>query len=159
MLRMKTKVCIVGSGIAGCLCAKFLSEKVDDILIVERGAGAVLFPYYGYSYFTAHCYHFYDGVFRRERAGALGDVMNIAGLSASDITTFVATERGLKGKNLRSQSADQFRHEVSIAFLLDDVPNPDRSVRIGIKRNAFGIPITGILNHPASAYLERAKGR
>jgi len=35
---IKTKVCVVGSGIAGCLCAKFLSKSVNDILIVERGS-------------------------------------------------------------------------------------------------------------------------
>src|SRR5262249_31615236 len=38
MEKIRTKVCIVGSGIAGCLCAKYLANKFDDILIVERGA-------------------------------------------------------------------------------------------------------------------------
>ncbi len=38
MKHLKCKVCIVGSGIAGCLCAKFLSPRKTDILIVERGA-------------------------------------------------------------------------------------------------------------------------
>src|ERR1041384_6928548 len=39
MPRLKTKICVVGSGIAGCLCAKYLAQHTDDILIVERGAG------------------------------------------------------------------------------------------------------------------------
>ena len=35
---IRTKACIVGSGVAGALCAKYLRKTVDDIVILERGA-------------------------------------------------------------------------------------------------------------------------
>src|SRR3990172_11862380 len=38
MRKLSAKICIVGSGVAGCLVAKSLAKKYDDILIVERGA-------------------------------------------------------------------------------------------------------------------------
>ncbi len=115
------------------------------------------FPNYGNSFFTASCYHFYDGDFRSTRAGALGDVINIAGMPPHDMTPLVADETGLSGKRLREETAIQFRNQVSINFLLDDIPNPDRHIRIGKKRNQLGIPVSEIYHPPFSSYLESCK--
>jgi len=129
------------------------------VLIVSTLISKDGFPYYGNSFFTANCYYFYDGGFRDKTAGALGDVMNIPGLPPHDMTPLVAVETGLSGKRLREETAKRFREQVSINFLLDDIPNPHRHIRIGKERNQLGIPISEVYNPPFSSYLESCKDR
>ncbi len=139
------------------LTGRFLFDH--PVLIVSTLISKDGFPYYGNSFITASCYYFYDGTFRNQRAGALGDIMNTPGLPPFDMAALVAVETSLSGKRLREETANRFRKQVSLAFLLDDIPDPNRLIRISKKRNRLGIPETEIYNSPFSQYLENGKNQ
>ncbi len=122
------------------------------------GVSAVIskegFPFHGSSLFTGHCYHFYDGSFRRERAGALGEIMNIGGLRIMNLVIEKA-KSGLRGAELRNEVEKEFRNHIGIIFLLEDIPNRDRYIRISQQKNRLGVPLTDIVYSPTSAYVHK----
>jgi choline dehydrogenase-like flavoprotein len=120
-----------------------------SVIIAEEG-----YPFYGNSLFTGHCYYFYDGSFRAERAGALGEIMNIGGLRISELTRQKVAQ-GMRGAKLRDEVERQFRHHIAISFLLEDIPNPERCIRISNQRNRLGVPVTDIHYPPTSSYVRK----
>jgi len=56
---------------------------------------------YGNSKWTAHCYQFYDGVFRGDRSGALGEIWNESSLELADLFVSTVLEKRLYGGSLR----------------------------------------------------------
>ena len=112
------------------------------------------FPFHGNSLFTGHCYYFYDGSFRSQRAGALGEIMNVGLFRIADLVTEKA-KLGMRGQELRDSVERQFRNQIGINFMLEDIPNPDRRIRISNKRNSIGVPLTEISYPATSAYVHR----
>lgn len=113
------------------------------------------FPNYGYSISTAVCYHFVDGDFRNKRASALGLVKNNHNLN--DFVREIAISKRLRGTDLRKQVAYEFRNQIGLTFLLDDIPNADNLVQIGKARNPLGIPQTEIYYNRPSPYANEAQ--
>jgi len=112
-------------------------------------------PNYGQSLFTAHCYQFYDGDFRRRRAAALGEIFN----PGMPITDFLkeAVSRGLTGSLLREEVSAQYRKQITINFLLEDKPERQNFIRIGKNRGPLRIPQTEIFYKKYSPYVHRAR--
>lgn len=121
------------------------------ILISEDGH-----PSYGQSLFTAHCYEFYDGDFRRKRAAALGEIFNPGGLQITHLLREAALQ-GLAGSSLREAVSSQYREQVTINFLLEDMPESENFIRLGKNRGPLHIPQTEIFYKRYSPYVQRAR--
>ncbi|MCI0416185.1 GMC family oxidoreductase [bacterium] len=112
------------------------------------------FPNYGYSISTAFCYSFADGPFRSGRASSLALIRN--SYPVSDFVRDVAMNHGLSGRDLHNKVLREFRNQISLTFMFEDVPNPDSFVRIGRNRSSLGLPQTEIYYNKYSSYVDRA---
>jgi choline dehydrogenase-like flavoprotein len=112
------------------------------------------YPEHGSTVSTAHSYHFYDGDFRTNRTAALTEIFNVAAINISDLSYSVAMDQRLTGTALRKEVTRQFRSQIGFAFLLEDLPDQNRFLRIGSKRNSAGLPLTEIYYPKHSNYLE-----
>jgi choline dehydrogenase-like flavoprotein len=119
-------------------------------LLNQRG-----FPGYGQSLFTAHCYQFYDGDFRRRHSAALGEVYS----SGLGVEYFVreALRKGLTGARLREAVTREYERQIVMNFMLEDLPDPERCIRIGKKSGELGIPETEIFYKKNSNYVVEAR--
>ena len=115
-------------------------------------------PGHGQSVYTAHCYEFYDGEFRRSNSAALGEVFN-PGILKVDYFVKQATLEGLTGARLREEVTSRYRKQIVMNFLLEDQPNPDRFIRIGKTAGKLGIPETEIFYTKHSPYVVEARKR
>ena len=136
------------------LTGKYLFDHVNftvSFLLDQEG-----FPGYGQSVFTAHCYQFYEGDFRSAHSASLGEVYNPGYLSIGYFVQEAARE-GLSGSTLREAAASGFRKQITMNFLLEDLPDPERYIRIGKKTGELQIPETEIFYRKHSNYVVSAR--
>lgn len=116
------------------------------------------FPGYGQSIYTAHCYQFYEGDFRRSSSAALGEVFNPGILKVKHFVR-QALQEGWTGSRLREEVRARYRRQITMNFLLEDRPDPARFIRIGKKAGKLGIPQTEIFYTKHSNYVVNARRR
>ena len=136
------------------LTGKYLFDHIAfpvTFLLDQKG-----FPDYGQSFFTAHCYQFYDGDFRKFHSAALGEVVNPGFLPVSSFVE-EAIAKGFSGTTLREEVANQYQKQITMFFLLEDLPDPARQIRIGKKTGKLRIPETEIFYTKHSRYVHDAR--
>jgi glucose dehydrogenase len=115
------------------------------------------FPAHGQTVFTANCYEFYDGDFRSRYAAALGEIYNVGHLSIAHFVQKAALEEGFTGDSLRRRVTDRYRRQLTMNFLVEDLPNPQRLIRIGQKSRELGLPNTEVFYTKHSNYVVEAR--
>jgi choline dehydrogenase-like flavoprotein len=138
------------------LTGKYLFDHINfPVAFILKQKG---YPGYGQSLFTSHCYEFYDGEFRKNHSAALGEVFNPGHLP---VTYFVqeALAKGLTGNKLREDVADQYPRQIIMNFLLEDIPDPARHIRIGNPAGELKIPETEIFYTNHSRYVHDARAK
>jgi len=139
------------------LTGKYLFDHPNFTVVFLLNQEA--FPGYGQTVFTAHCYEFYDGDFRKRHAGALGEIYNIGHFPVAHFVWKAAFEEGLTGDALRQRVTDRYRRQLTMNFLVEDLPNPERWIRIGQKSGELRIPVTEVFYTKNSDYAVEARNR
>jgi choline dehydrogenase-like flavoprotein len=137
------------------LLGKYLFDHPNFTVAVLLNQDA--HPAYGHTVFTAHCYQFYDGDFRSNHSAALGEIYNLGHLPISYFVLEGILKKGLTGDSLRRYTQDKYRKQLTINFLLEDLPNPNRFLRVGQKSGELQIPNTEIFYTKHSNYVVNSR--
>jgi choline dehydrogenase-like flavoprotein len=143
------------SGIAQrSMLGKCLFDHPNFTVVFQLNREA--FPAYGETVFTANCYEFYDGPFRRKHAAALGEIYNPGFLPIAYFARKYAMQ-GISGNDLRARVTNAYRKQLTINFLMEDLPDPGRYLRIGSQSGSLGFPQTEVFYTRPSNYVVEAR--
>lgn len=127
---------------------RFLFDHEHVTLLVrlrqEVGAGR------GASLSTGMSQMLLDGDFRSQRSAVLVTPYNPG--ERMDGAIAKALERGVSGRRLRQEVLESWRRTLPLDLLLEDIPQPERRLKLGQRKDPFGLPFVSVAYPQATAY-------
>ena len=145
---------LLRSGLTGGDTGHFLFDHRNaQILVTTRRETA---PGRGASLITGASYAYYPGAHRARRAGVLLLPYNPGPPNTPIFESLVAgMVAGRSGRRLREDATREWKRTVALDVFVDDLPDAGNMVRLGTKRDAFGLPRNLVTFRPPSDYFKR----
>ncbi len=139
---------LLRSGLDRSATGRFLFDHRHRSVLVR--VDRELDPGRGASIVTGYTAAFLEGPFRSRHSAAIALLFN-PGLPLGEPVA-EALLRGLRGKQLRAEAAEQWRKTLVFDVLLEDEPRPDRRVTLSPRRDRRGVQLVRVAYAPSGRY-------